>query len=653
MFRTQEKLQRILSRRGVKAFESPCIHYFKAHQNHFYGALMALTVFLLILPQTFIKTREKLHEILPVGGELKEYKEFHEMIESGTETSTPFGNCKIYQPRHPEEPLNPIMVATFPGSSSDLMRLLIETMTGTWTGARTFRDDVIAIKTHFPVYDNHINMKQLLTELKGDPARVILILKDPMYSIKAFYDYIRLTSEQRGDPPPEEWTAWCEMNFDSHIEKWEIFTKFWLSHPVIEEGNKHVVVYESLVDPKSGVQEATDIMDFMKRVTRISEDRSSEIICLWSRVVQFNVKADEPAPRRRLQTYNIGNEMTKAEASPRRILRRKASNVEIDSQNNLYTFVQLNKIAGILTQLIDELSLEDHVLQALLKYRMSALESMKNLMNVGPVLVSNSHGTCMVTTPQYEPMIPMFQASYPGSGSEMMRDLLSAITGVQTAETKRRNDVVAVKTFFPYRSFDIHPSFLNSDMKKLVLLVRYPLHAISSNFNHIYWKQNHLQAHSVQPPKEAWEDYRDAHFDEELDAWIEHTEYWISHFKGLNRLVISYESLTNEETGPQDAMRLSLFIRSIYNEGTLNPAPVFTLPCLWFRAVRILDESNSDMFQDSSNHSGEGVYRPAFTTIQLEKTATKLNSLLTKMKNEKRIAPILQSYWEHTVNQIH
>jgi hypothetical protein len=249
-------------------------------------------------------------------------------------------------------------------------------------------------------------------------------------------------------------------------------------------------------------------------------------------------------------------------------------------------------------------------------------------------------------------MVPMFQASYPGSGSEMLRDLLEAITSIKTTETKRRNDVVAVKTFYPYRSFDLHPNMLNRDMKKMVLLLRYPLHAISSNFNHIYWRQNNLRTHSVQPPQELWEAWRDNNFVSEIDAWVELVEYWMDNFKAPNRLIISYESLTGKETGEQDATRLSLFIRTVYNEGTLNPAPAFTIPCLWFRAVRVYDQRNSDMFQDSSNHVG-GRYRPSFNKLQLETTATHLNNLISKFNGERRIVPILQKYWEHTVNRIH
>ena len=267
-----------------------------------------------------------------------------------------------------------------------------------------------------------------------------------------------------------------------------------------------------------------------------------------------------------------------------------------------------------------------------------------------PVLVSNNHGTCMVTTPQHERMVPLYQVSYPGSGSEMSRDLIEAITGVKTTVTKRRSDVVAVKTYYPYRPFDLQPSLLNRDMNKMIFIICYPLHAIASNFNHLYWRDNNLPP-SAQPPKEAWEEWRDENFESEFNSWQEQLSFWMSNFKGPNRIILSYESLIDEETGPKDAMRMSLFLRASYNEGTINPAPAFTLPCLWFQAVKVNDCSKTDMFQDT-RYKSSGNDEPMYTTRHLEMAATKLNDLEMKFGTERHIGPILQNYWEHTVLQI-
>ena len=634
MYRTQQRLQRVLARKGVQGLSSPCFKYFNNNRQHFFGGLIVLCMFALVIPSTIIGTSKKFaEEVLPPNGELKEYKEFHDMLESGQgdlaqETSTPYGTCTVQCPLHPTYKMNPILVATFPGSSSDLMRLLIETITGLWTGARTFRDDVVAIKTHYPYYENHIN-----ADNKGYTPRALLVMRSPMETLRVFHAYIQMTSTQRG-AETEDWERWRDANFNEQLKHWDDFMRYWLSSEDLGPTRRHVVIHEKLIDEITGPEEVTEMVQFMVRVAKLTNDIPFEDIpCLWSRVVHFQLQP-EPSRRRLRQVTSGASEEIREELS------------------YPYTYVQLDKIAGILTQMIEDFVLDDKVLHALINYRMTALESMQRLLGDDPVLVSNVRGTCMVTTPQYEPMIPMFQASYPGSGSAMMRDLIEGITGVKTAETKRRDDVVAIKTLYPVRSFDLHPNIWNRNMKKMILLVRFPLHAISSNFDHIYWRQNNLQAHSAQPPKEIWEAWRDEHFKNELNAWVDHLQYWMGNFKAANRLIVTYETLTHKEQGPQDTLRLALFIRTAFNEGTINPAPAFTLPCLWFRAVRVFNQSNVNMFQDN-NHAAGNNYQPIFTTLQLEMAATKLNTLQLKFSTDRRLGPILQKYWEHTVNQIH
>lgn len=630
MYTTQKRLQRILRTKGVQGLATPCFHYFNRNKRHFFGGLVVMCIFALVIPSTIITTSKKFSEVL-TNEELKDYKEFHDMIESGQglaeESSTPYGSCSIHSPSHPKSRMNPSLVATFPGSSSDLMRLLVETTTGVWTSARIFRDDVVAIKTHYPYYDNHIDIDSLEESLRGASPKALLVMRDPMHTLKVFHSFVQMTSN---DDEKYSWEDWREAHFDGQLKHWDDFMRYWLSSKNLDPASRHVVIHERLIDEKEGAAEVREFVEFITSVTKLPNKVPwDDLPCLWSRVVTFQVQAEPKIKRRRL----------------RELVTDTDEDIPVDPEDIPYTYVQLDKIAGKLTQLIDEFDVDEKVLHSLLSYRIAALENMQRLLGEDPVLVSNSHGTCMVTTPKYEVMTPMFQVSYPGSGSEMLRDLIEAMTGVKTAETKRRNDVVAIKTMYPDRKFDIHPSLLNRDMKKMILLLRCPLHAIASKFNHIYWRKNDLEPHSVQPPLELWESWRDKNYETELKGWVDHLKYWINNIKGSNQIIISYESLTNEATGPQDALRLSMFIRTIFNEGVINPAPAFTISCLWFRAVRIFDQAHSDKSQDSSNH-------PLFTTLQLETTATELTNMLLKFNSERTLTPILQKYWEHTVNQI-
>ena len=83
-----------------------------------------------------------------------------------------------------------------------------------------------------------------------------------------------------------------------------------------------------------------------------------------------------------------------------------------------------------------------------MKYRATILEQMDQMKNEEPLMVTNSYGSCMVTTSSYdETLKPIFQASYPASGSEMLRQLTESLTGISTGVGKRRDDVVAIKTY--------------------------------------------------------------------------------------------------------------------------------------------------------------------------------------------------------------
>ena len=235
-----------------------------------------------------------------------------------------------------------------------------------------------------------------------------------------------------------------------------------------------------------------------------------------------------------------------------------------------------------------------------------------------------------------------------------MRDLIEAITEFKTADGgKRRNDVVAIKTLYPYRNLDLKPGYLNRDMKRLVLLIRYPLNAISSNFAHIYWAENNIPPHRMQPPKKEWVKWRDKNIKREINAWIDHFMFWVvNSFQPANRMFVTYEAMYHTEKGPKQAMRLAYFIKGSAGGGTeIDPAPAYTVPCLWFRAVRMNDQADIDVYQANRFHRNNQ-YIASYTSEQLEMVATKINQLYKKFNYDLQLGPLLQGYWEHTISFI-
>ena len=665
------KLQKILQNKGINGLSVPCNAYFRKHRRHFIGGILVLCFFAIIAPFTIITTSKRIQRTLP-RGDLPEYKQWQQSLSTINEVTRtnehigPYGQCIISEPKNTMQPIKPVLVPFFPGGSSDFVNSLIEASTGIWTGNRADKRDIIAIKTHFPYYDKHVSVKSLNVE---DPSAVV-VMRDPLDTIEMWHTFIENSLNDVDDKTTpttvNRWIEWRDRHFEEEIAKWDGFVRYWLHKKNFTHERRHIAIYEELIDPSKGAQATVDMIQFIFKMTNAQKSvATSKIPCIWHKLLQLkgerrSTSQQQPAMKqqkhRRLNSNNKKHE----------------SVVQSMPTNKPYTYIQLDRVVSTLTQMIDDFAYDERILTAFLRYRESILERMSLLKGNDPILVNNSHGvslyfflliflnqqltmihlkTCIVTNPKYEQgFIPIFQASYPGSGSQMMRDLVEAITGYKTNESHRRNDVVAIKTLYPYRTLDISPGFFNRDMKRLILLVRYPLNAISSNFAHVYWTENGIAPHSTQPPKEEWEKWRDNNFLAEIDSWIDFFMFWINSFKQANRMIVSYESMYHAEKGPKQAMRLAFFIKGSSGGGTeIDPAPEFTVPCLWFRAVRINDQANTDMYQANRFHHSNSNYVAMYTKEQLEMAATKIHVLYRKFNYDLQLGPLLQSYWEHTI----
>ena len=594
------------------------------------------------------------------------------------------------KPHNTNKPIQPVLIPTFPGGSSDLMKLLIEASTGIWTGNQYRQQDVIAIKTHYPYYHTHTSieaLEQYALRIKREgvvvkvddendsrfyPVSAVVVIRDPLDTMETWHTYIqnslntknkRSKEEQHNSKSTSKWIEWRDRHFEEELKKWTKFHSYWLNEDKIKSVNRHVTIYEDLIDFDKGPKETIEFVSFLHKMTNVPLFmQPDQIPCIWYKVLQLKTipyQHDQQSQQPQAQQQQSQQQL---QPNTRRRRKLQTKEEDIDQQSlpsptslRPYTYLQLDKVASVLTTMIEEHSHNTKALSALMKYRSTIMQRMSFLKgnDSNPILVENVHGTCIDATPKYEKgIIPIFQASYPGSGSQMMRDLIEGITGYKTTEGKRRNDVVAIKTLYPYRKHDLSPGYLNRDMKRLVLLIRYPLNAISSNFAHIYWAKNKITPHSSQPPKKEWIKWRDANIDREIDAWIDHFMYWVNSFKPANRMFVTYEAMYHSEKGPKQAMRLAYFIKGSAGGGTeIDPAPAFTVPCLWFRAVRVNDQADTDVFQ-ANRHHRNSQYIASYTSQQLEMVATKINLLYKKFNYDLQLGPILQGYWEHTISFI-
>lgn len=610
------KLQRILADKGLRGLSVPCTQYFRKNHKHLFGGMTILCIFTVFAPLTIISATGR-RSSLPASMELPEYESWQHNFAQADEyesMTSKYGNCPVKPPRHPQHPMNPVLAASFPDGSPDLIRILIESTTGLLTGGGIATSDIVAVKTHYPYYENHANFGKAITSEDDLPAedvamRALLVLRDPLDSMETWMNWVLNTvheTDQGLRASRENWVKWRERHFQSEIKQWDIFLRYWLDK--IPHHSRQIVVYEDLMQETTGPKELTDIVQFMRRVADIPKDTSIElqkISCLWHRIT------------------NIDDIQ---------------GGLELDDRP--YTFEDLDLVAGILVRLIEDYSEQSRVVSMLLHYKENVMEKMRQLQQIDPVMITNPMGTCMVTNPRNEKMTPAYLASYPGSGSGMVRDLIEAVTGVKTGDKKGRSKgVVAIHTNFPVIHKDIHPGFLqNKDMKRAIFLIRNPLQAIYSYHNHIFWQENDLMQHSLQAPQEAWERWRDIHFLKELDKWIEQLHFWADNFERTELMILNYEWLIHDGRGPRQGTRLAMFLDG--TDGEQSSAPALTVPCLWFRAVKVMNPVSTI------------ATNPTYTAKQLEAAAVKLSGVTRDYIYDLLLGPVLKSYMEDTINQI-
>jgi hypothetical protein len=186
---------------------------------------------------------------------------------------------------------------------------------------------------------------------------------------------------------------------------------------------------------------------------------------------------------------------------------------------------------------------------------------------------------------------------YPGSGSEMLRQLLEAMT-VLPADVPESNvtwvtagnayddypgndqistclHAVTCKTHWPafpiphpyqFRKERLHQKFTSpGHVEPAILLLRHPLLAIPSyyNFRHEtvnFTKGDTLISHFRQAPQQDWEKWRDERLDRQLQNWKRVIETWFNHADKKSsppnlrfqvHYVIAYEHLTSHGNGEE------------------------------------------------------------------------------------------------------
>lgn len=241
----------------------------------------------------------------------------------------------------------------------------------------------------------------------------------------------------------------------------------------------------------------------------------------------------------------------------------------------------------------------------------------------------------------------IWMPGYPGSGSELMRDLVHVLTNLTAANIHETGCVLreniqsewyhvgpTCKTHWPILMGG-HPmgAKFKSFHSTVFLLIRNPRHAIPSycNFDHEY--SLHTASHSDQAPQEQWRSCRDASLEKRLTDWEQLVMTW----QGLQRfqlVYVPYEEITNEKSGPRWLDRL----RTELERARSSIATLESSKCLWERVVR-----------SKARHRRRRTYEPAFTSQQKQMMLQVLDRLLTT--NDTNLMRIAGTYHDDILRE--
>lgn len=197
------------------------------------------------------------------------------------------------------------------------------------------------------------------------------------------------------------------------------------------------------------------------------------------------------------------------------------------------------------------------------------------------------NGGCKITWPEKpDPNIQItYAASYPGCGARMTWNLVEALTGLQTGDDWNNNgrgaEVVTVKTHYP-QSNGILVDF-DEKIGRAFIVIRNPIKSIPSFFNHIYEMRNHLPVHSERAPLEEWLKWRNAYIETEISEYKKFICYWMDRYTPENRLLITYEGLTDDLIGAEVTKGLNEFLGMASGVTTIERESV---PCIWRAVVK-------------------------------------------------------------------
>lgn len=147
----------------------------------------------------------------------------------------------------------PVWVAGYPGSGNDLLRTLVQHISG-FEGRDVYLDVHCAVgrtatcKTHWPVFRRHPPL-EVPNEFHES---AILLIRNPAKALPSYFnyewEYHHNITDHSQQAPEGAWIEWRDANFGKQIRVWKRLVTWWFQHWHVQT----VVPYEQLIHEQTG-----------------------------------------------------------------------------------------------------------------------------------------------------------------------------------------------------------------------------------------------------------------------------------------------------------------------------------------------------------------------------------------------------------------
>lgn len=181
-----------------------------------------------------------------------------------------------------------------------------------------------------------------------------------------------------------------------------------------------------------------------------------------------------------------------------------------------------------------------------------------------------------------------------------------------------------------------------SSVKHAILLLRNPIDVMPSYYKFLF-RMEEGGSPDEEPPVDRWVAWRNENFNEQLDKWVEHTDWWMKNYQASGKLMIlPFEHFTDPKVGPETLKALGIFL------GTTDPtiAPGLTpdnnLGCLW--NMMIGDTAPGQAKGSSKRASVNSFPRFPYTQSNLESLLDAMKKLKASYAGVPQLGNLLTEY---------